>query len=126
MTVPSSQRSPREAGPDLLVLQRFEELTGWLLAHTGRWAKSARFTLAQRVQNHALDVLELLVEARYEPSVRRERLHAANLRLERMRFLCRIARDAGVMPKRGFESAMRGLDEAGRMLYGWRRALEKR
>jgi hypothetical protein len=60
-----SDRPPaREAGPELLVLQRWEEFTGWLLAHTARWPKSARFTLCQRVQNHALDVTELLVVAR--------------------------------------------------------------
>ena len=124
MSAETTKRPARQAGPELIVLQRFEELTGWLLQHTGRWPKSARFTLAQRVQNHALDIVEMLVEARYEPRVRRERLHAANLRLERLRFLCRIAKHAGVMPQRGFESAMRGLDETGRMLYGWRQSLE--
>jgi hypothetical protein len=27
---------PRQAGPDLLVLVRFEEFTGWLLDHTAK------------------------------------------------------------------------------------------
>ena len=66
-----TRRPPaREAGPELLVLANWEEFTGWLLEHTVRWPKSARFTLCQRVQNHALDVIELLVVARYEPKER--------------------------------------------------------
>ncbi|MGK0205739.1 MAG: hypothetical protein ACI9S9_004831, partial [Planctomycetota bacterium] len=53
--------------------------------------KAARFTLTQRLENHALDVTEMLVQARYEPRQRGSLLKAINLRLERMRFLCRIA-----------------------------------
>ena len=38
-------------------------------------------------------------------------------------FLFRLARGAGIMSPSGFESAMRGLDETGRMLGGWRKAV---
>lgn len=121
------ERPPaRGAGPELLVLARWEEYTGWLLGHTSRWAKSARFTLCQRIQDHALDVTEMLVVARYDPSERPTLLHDVNLRLERMRFLFRLAVAARVMPGRGFETAMRGVDECGRMLHGWRETLRGR
>lgn len=121
MSGPLCHRPPaREAGPELLVLARWEELTGWLLQHTGRWPKSARFTLSSRVQNHALDVAELLVIARYDPPERGRALSAANLLLERMRLLFRLARAANVMSASGFESAARGIDEVGRMIHGWR------
>jgi hypothetical protein len=43
-----------------------------------------------------------------------------------MRHLFRLARGAEVMPAAGFESAMRGVDETGRMLGGWRKALAGR
>jgi hypothetical protein len=43
---------------------------GWLLDHCAKWPKSARFTLTQRIENHALDVTEQLVLARYEPGAR--------------------------------------------------------
>ncbi len=117
---------PREAGPELLVLARWEEFTGWLLQHTARWPRSARFTLCQRVQNHALDVTEMLVVARYEPRERAKLLPRVNLLLERMRFLFRLAVASRVMPGRGFETAMRRVDEAGRMLHGWRETLRNR
>jgi len=54
----------REAGPELLALSRWEEAAGWLVGHTAKWPKSARFSLVQKVDNHALDVLEMLVVAR--------------------------------------------------------------
>ena len=125
-TIPRDRPPAREAGPELLVLQKWEETTRWLLDHTNRWPKSARFTLAQRLQNHALDLVEMLVLARYEPAERRRLLRAANLRLERMRFLLRLAHGTGVMPAKGFERAMADLDEAGRMIHGWRVAIGDR
>ena len=120
MTLPASRPPAREAGPELLCLQRWEETAGWLVEHTAKWPKSARFALVQKVDNHALDVLELLVVARYEPRERRAALRAVNLRLERLRFLLRSARARGVMPAAGFETALRGVDELGRMVHGWR------
>lgn len=64
MTDHLAARPPaREAGAELLVLARWEEHAAWLLQHTARWPKSARFTLCRRVQDHALEVAELLVVA---------------------------------------------------------------
>lgn len=80
----------------------------------------------RRVDDHALDVTELLIVARWEPKERRRTLREVNLRLERLRFLLRIARARGVMPAAGFETAMRQVDEAGRMLHGWRETLNAR
>jgi hypothetical protein len=126
VTVPLDRPPAAQAGPDLLVLQKWETFVGWLLHHTGKWPKAARFTLTQRLDNHALDVTEMLVQARYEPRLRSRLLHDVNLRLERMRFLCRIAKDSRVEHDQGFESTMRGLDECGRMVHGWRVAISDR
>ncbi len=102
MSTSDGRRPPKEAGPELLVLARWEERSGWLLEQTAKWPKSARFALVQKVDNHALDVLELLVVARYEPAARAGLLREINLRLERLRFLLRTARRASVMPASGF------------------------
>lgn len=126
MRIPLDRVAAAEAGPELLVLQKWEAFVGWLLNHTRRWPKSARFTLTQRMENHALDVTELLVVARYQPSGRGKILHDTNLRLERMRFLGRIALDSRVETLRGFESMVRQIDEVGRMLHGWRVRLGSR
>ncbi len=124
MSGPPFTRPPaREAGPELLCLQKWDETAGWLIESTAQWPKSARFGLVQKVYNHALEIVEMLVVARYEPGLRRKLLRAINLRLERLRFLLRIARTRNVMPGGKFETAMRGVDELGRMLHGWRVAI---
>ncbi|MCA9285847.1 MAG: diversity-generating retroelement protein Avd, partial [Phycisphaerales bacterium] len=120
--VPRDRAPAREAPPELLVQQKWEAFCAWLLPHADHWPKAARFTLAQRVQNHALDILELVIVARYEPGRRRDALAQVNRRLERMRHLFRIARATDAMPLAGFETAMRGVDEVGRMAHGWREA----
>jgi len=126
MSLPLDRPGAREAGPELLVLAHWEQFIPWLLDHTRKWPKSARFTLTQRIENHALDLTEALVLARYEPDRRRRLLREVNLLLERMRHLCRIARDLRIMPKSGFETAMREIDTAGRMTHGWRVAIGER
>jgi hypothetical protein len=120
VTAPASRPPARQAGPELLVLAKFEEFTGWLLDRTAKWPKSARFTLTQRVENHALDVVEELVVARYQPAGRRARLEGVNLKLERMRHLLRLAHGSGACNRTVFEASMRALDQAGRMIHGWR------
>ena len=120
MTAPPTRPTAREAGPELLVLARMEEFVGWLFDRTAKWPKSARFTLTQRIENHALDVVEQLVAARYQRAGRRKRLEDVNLRLERLRHLFRLAKGARVCPHTVYESSMRSLDEVGRMLHGWR------
>jgi hypothetical protein len=123
VSIPTSRPPPRPADTNLLLLARWEEFSGWLLDRTAKWPKSARFTLTQRIENHALDVTEELIAARYQKRDRRQRLDDVNLRLERMRFLFRLALRARACPHRVFESSMRSLDEVGRMLHGWRSAL---
>ena len=56
MTAPAATRPPaREAPDELLVLARWEEFTVWFLERTAKWPKCVRFTLTQRIENHALD-----------------------------------------------------------------------
>lgn len=127
MSAPSLARPAAKKAPDeLLVLARWEEFTAWLLERSAKWPKCVRFTLTQRIENHALDVTELLVVARYQRQGRHRNLERVNLTLERMRFLLRIALGRNVLPKRTFEAAVRQIDEAGRMLHGWREQLTKR
>ena len=116
---PVFRGQPRQAGPDLVLLDRWEGFVDWLLARTARFPKSIRWTLTQRLENHALDVTEMLVVARYQPRARGELLPSVNLIYERMRHLLRLARRRGVLAARSFEAAMRQLDECGRMTHGW-------
>lgn len=120
MTTPLDRPAAAAAGNDLLILQHWETFCGWFLLQTAKWPKSARFTLTQRLENHALDITEMLVSARYDPRQRAQLLRTINLRLERMRFLCRMARAGQIATPNAAERIHRDLDSAGRMLHGWR------
>ncbi len=121
MRIPAQRPAASAAGPELLVLQKWQDFTGWFLNHTKRWPKSTRFTLTRRLEDHALEVLESLVEARYEPRRRPGLLREINLRLERMRFLCRVAVSSQTQTNKGFESTMRQDDEVGRLIHAQRK-----
>jgi hypothetical protein len=97
------------------------ELLGWLLPTTERFPQKVRFTLARRIDDLALDVVEDLVEARYSKA-RGAILDRANLRLEKMRVLFRISHDRRFLSTRQYEQSVRQLWEVGCMLGGWRKA----
>ncbi len=93
----------------------------WLGPALEKFPKTHKFTLADRIQNHSLDILEALIEATYT----RERLvhlRRANLGIEKLRFLLRLAADLKVLDKRKYEFAARTLDETGRSVGAWTKA----
>jgi hypothetical protein len=89
----------------------------WLTPALERFPKAHKFTLGDRIQNQALDVLE----ATYTRD-RAQHLRRANLGIEKMRFLLRLATDLKVMDKRRYEFAARTLDEVGRSVGAWAKA----
>lgn len=111
---------PRPAPDSLVLLDRWESFVHWLLERTERWPKISRSSLTVRVENIALDGLEYLIVARYDPAKREERLLTLNLLLERLRVLLRIAHRRGALSSRALATAVRRIDECGRMSYGWR------
>lgn len=109
--------------PPLLVL--WERVIGDLLDRTVKFPKAVRFTFASRIDNLALDILELLAEARFATRAQKgELLRQADLRLVRLGVLLRLAFARRYLDSGGFEHVVRGTDEAGRMLGGWRKSLE--
>ena len=95
----------------------------WLVPTVEQFPRRQKFLLGDRLQATALDVLERLVEATYTRD-RRPHLTAANLGIEKLRFLCRLAKDLGHLDARRYEHAARSLDETGRLVGGWRKAHE--
>lgn len=92
----------------------------WILSAVEKFPRNARFSLASRIADAALDVMELIIEAIYT----KNRLHILdriNLYMEKQRVLFRIACDRKYMSNRQYEHIAKAIDEAGRMVGGWRR-----
>ena len=88
----------------------------WLVPTVEKFPRRQKFLLGDRLQATALDVLERLVEATCTRD-RRRHLVAANLGIEKLRFLCRLAKDLGHLDERRssrfndrhFQSSINGL-----------------
>ncbi len=103
----------RRTGP---ALERMQQFLVWLVPTIEKFPRSQKFTLGDRIQSTALDVLERLIEATYTRA-RSNALGAANLGLEKLRILLRLAADL-----RRYEFSVRSLDEVGRLIGGWLRS----
>jgi hypothetical protein len=80
----------------------------WLVPTVEKFPRSQKFLLGDRLQATALDVLEHLVEATYTRR-RAELLQRANLGVEKLRFLFRLALDLGHLDLRRHARASRRL-----------------
>ncbi len=90
----------------------------WLVPTLEKFPRAQRFLLGDRIQRTALDVLESLIEATYTRQ-RRNHLVRANLGIEKLRFLMRLAHDLRHLDGRRYEFAARSLDETGRRVGAW-------
>src|SRR5271163_2787592 len=86
----------------------------WLVPTIGKFPKSNKFTIGDRIVITALDALESLVEATYTRE-RTQHLRRANLGIEKLRFLLRLAADLKLLDRHRYEHAARALDETGRL-----------
>ncbi len=107
--------------PELRVLMAWTEFLEWLLMTTDKFPKKVRFTLSSRIDNLALDLVEHLVEAQFTRE-RKTPIRKANLTLDKLRILLRIAHNLTFLPHKQYEYASRQIDEVGRMLGAWGKA----
>jgi 23S rRNA-intervening sequence protein len=108
----------RRTGPALEAMYRFML---WLVPTVEKFPRSQKFLLGDRIQSTALDGLERLIEATYTKG-RQAALAQANLGLEKLRFLFRLATEMRYLDPRRYEHAARALDEVGRLVGGWIKA----
>ncbi|MFN0298737.1 MAG: diversity-generating retroelement protein Avd [Burkholderiales bacterium] len=113
-----SQSAARRNGPALEAMYRFNL---WLMPAVEKLPRTYKFVLGDRMQIAALDCLERLIEATYTKS-RDAALGRANLALEKLRFMFRLAYDLKLIDLKRFEHAAREIDEVGRLVGGWIRS----
>ena len=107
-------------GSDLAVLTHTYDFLLWLIPATGRFPRNQRYLLGERLENLLLDVLGLLIEARYSKE-KAGLLKSCNLKLEQFRYLLRLSKDLKLLDLRRYEFAAGRVDEIGRQAGGWLR-----
>ena len=102
------------------VVTKAYDLLLWLVNHVGKFPRSHRFVLGERIETAMLEVVLALVEASYV----REKisfLKRANLELEKIRILVRLGKDLGFTSVRQYEFASQELVTLGQQVGGWLR-----
>jgi hypothetical protein len=107
------------------VVTKTYDLALWLLPQVAKFPRAHRFTLGERMESAVLDVLEQLVEAQYTAR-KLELLRQVNRRLERLRFLVRLAKDLQVLGQRRYEHACERLHDVGSLVGGWIRQQQRK
>jgi hypothetical protein len=102
----------------LPIFVKWMDFLNWLLLTTEKFPKKARFTLSDRLNNLALDVVEGLIEARYNQA-KVPHLRAANLKLEKIRILLRLSYEQRYLSHQAYKHASYAINEIGKMLGGW-------
>lgn len=102
-------------------VQSCHDLLLWIIPQLDKFPRSRRFTLGERIETGLLEVLELVVETAYTRN-KDASLRRANLKLEVVRHLWRLAHELKVTATRQYEHGARLLDDLGRQIGGWLRS----
>ncbi len=90
----------------------------WIMQRTERFPKNLRFSLAQKMDNLCLEILELIVQTIYS-SNKREFLQKINLKLDVLRALVQMSHKLNILAESQYEFISRELLESGKMVGGW-------
>ena len=108
---PPSNNSPQ-------AVQDCHALIAWVIPKLDQFPRNRRFTLGERIESGLLLVLERLVEAAYSRN-RRPMLQQANLQLEVVRHLWRLAEELKVISMNSYGHGAKLMVELGRQVGGW-------
>ena len=112
------QSNERRTGPALEAMYQF---LLWLLPTVEKYPRAKKFTLGDRIENAALNVLDALITATFTRT-RDQALSDANLGLDRLRFLMRLSQELRLIDLKKYEHAAREIDGVGRLIGGWAKA----
>lgn len=106
------------------IFQFWYQNLDWILDKCEKLPRNARFTLARRIADESIDIIELLTEAIYSPrKAKRPKLHRVNMKLEKLRVFFRICHDRKYISTKQYLYISERIDETGRMLGGWMKSL---
>ncbi len=113
---------------ELRLVDDWYELTRHLAERVERFPRGQRHGVGAEVNARCLAVLADLVRAKFAPAgpQKADTLRRANVELEVIRFLLRLAHDLKALPHDAHRHALERLQECGRQLGGWVKAVTTR
>lgn len=111
----------------LPVIECWTQFLNWFIPATDKFPKKARFTFTNRMLNLGIEIVELLVTARF--SLKTEKavvLQTINLKVEQLRILSRVCVDNHIMPPSAYEHMAKELEAFGSQIGGWLKDVRQR
>lgn len=106
----------------LMVLKKLEDWLAAVEPSLAKFPKSARFTLAQKIESSSLECIDKVISANLDKPRRAEHLLQARVTTERIQLLIRVARSRSFIDMNHYELFSEKLTEISKMLAGWARA----
>jgi hypothetical protein len=124
MLIVNQDHRKSEGAGGAVALEKWYRCLTWLAPTVEKFARAHKFTLGDRLMDTSLDILTMLIEATYTRAPV-GLLRQVNIRLTQLRFLVRLAFDLRQLNQRRYEWCVREVDEVGRLIGGWLRALSE-
>ncbi|UCE08752.1 MAG: diversity-generating retroelement protein Avd [bacterium] len=102
----------------LHIFKRLYEFSKWLMNHTNKFPKSHRFSVAVKLENTVLEMLELITRANMSRK-KMGLLISADEKLLFLKIILRLSFDMRFINVKSYEYGAKELVEIGRMLGGW-------
>jgi len=102
----------------LHIFKRLFDFSKWLLNHTGKFPRSHRFSVAVKMENDVLKMLELITKA----NMRRQKMKLlieADEKLLYLKIMARFSYEMRFINLKSYEYCANELVEIGKMLGAW-------
>jgi four helix bundle protein len=116
-------RTKKDDGTPVAVAKVYDFVL-WLLPKVENFPRAHKFTVGERLTAAGLDLMTTIVETAYSRE-KDDLLQQANRRVNSTRYLLRLAKDLKLMSIDSYGFSVEKLDEIGRMVGGWRKAVPR-
>lgn len=107
------------------IIAKHEDFLVYIIPLLSNFPKNHKFLLADRIENHLLDILNLFIEAYYKSrQAKKDYLAKANIEIEKTRHLVRLCYNLKIFTHKQYQHISVRLDEIGRMNGAWYKSLQ--
>lgn len=100
------------------------DLLKYIVPQLLKFPRSQKFVLADKIQNNLTAILELLIEAYYRRKGEKvELLDRANIELEKLRYLIRLAYDLHCINMSRYEHVQGRINDIGTQVGAWSKSM---
>ncbi len=116
---------PKKSDEPAVAVGKAYDLALWLIQKVEHFPRSYRFSVGDRIVSNGLDLLLTLVQSAYTADKARL-LESASARTNSLRYLLRLAKDLRLINIDSYGYSTGCIEEIGRMVGGWQKAVARR